>query len=155
MTRRRTRSTVAVLATTTALLTAVFSGPTAGATVSLKNSVLTCSVTSALPAVDSTKQLSGAGSVDCTASMATGVTVTVQVVELDGTIIDQLGGTFFTSSSKALTKGLKTTWKVTTPVATCPNADPEGREDFYTVATISGGGQTVSERLGKLDYWSC
>ncbi|MFZ9629232.1 MAG: hypothetical protein ACO3C1_07750 [Ilumatobacteraceae bacterium] len=155
MTRRRNLTTVGVLATTTALLTSVFSGPTADATVSLKNSVLTCSVTSALPSVNTTKQLGGYSTVDCTASMSTSVTVTVQVVELDGTIIDQLGGAFFTSSSKALTKGLKTSWKVNTPVATCPNADPEGKEDFYTVATISGGGQTVSERLGKLDYWSC
>ena len=80
---------------------------------------------------------------------------TLQVVELDGTIIDQLTGAFFTSSSKALTKGLKTSWKVNTPVSACPNADPEGKEDFYTVVTITGGGQTVSERLGKLDYWSC
>lgn len=155
MTRRRNLTTVGVLAATTALLTSMFSAPAANATVSLKNSVVTCTVTSALPALTTTKQLNGAGTVDCTAAMATSVTITVQVVELDGTIIDQLGGVFFTSSSKALTKGLKTSWKVSTPVASCPNADPEGKEDFYTVATISGGGQTVSERLGKVDYWSC
>lgn len=155
MTRRGNATLAAVLVTTAALLTSVFTGRQADATVSLKTTAVTCSITAALPTVSTTKQLSGTSSVSCTASTATSVTVTVQVIELDGTLIDQLGGQFLASSSKALAGGQKASWKVGTPVGPCPNADPDGREDFYTVATISGGGKTVFERIGKLDNWSC
>lgn len=155
MTRRGSITTASALVATAALLMSVFGGSPASATVSLKTSAVSCSITSALPVVTSTKQLSGTGSVTCTAATATSVTVTVMVIELDGTLIDQLSGSFVTSSSKALAKGQKLSWKVSTPVSACPNADPEGKEDFYTVATISGGGATVFERLGRLDYWSC
>ena len=57
-----------------------------------------------------------------------------------------------------IASGLKTTWKVTTPVATCPNADPEGREDFFvqidrnppgidTAATRSDSDEPVADPM--------
>ena len=124
--------------------------------VMLKTSSVTCTLTAVLPVLSSTKQLSGSANVSCTASAATNVTVTVQVVELDGSTVNVMGNAFFVTSSKSLARSTKAvTWTVTTPAKACVNTDGIGKEDYATVALISAGGSTQSERLGKVDNWSC
>ncbi|MFZ9629231.1 MAG: hypothetical protein ACO3C1_07745 [Ilumatobacteraceae bacterium] len=134
---------------------AVSSTP-AGATVSIKNSSVSCSLTAVLPTLSSTKQLSGSANVSCTASANTSVTVTVQVVELDGSTVNTMGNAFFISSTKSLVKSTKAvSWTVTTAAKACVNTDGAGKEDYATVALISAGGSTQTERIGKTDNWSC
>ena len=136
-------------------LGAVSSTP-AGATVNIRNSSVSCSLTAALPTLSKSKQLSGSANVSCVAAASINITVTVQVVELDGNVVDTMGGGFFISSSKPLVKSTKAVaWTVTPPAKACVNTDGAGNEDYATVALISAGGSTQSERVGATDAWSC
>ena len=109
-----------------------------------------------LPVVSRTKQLTGSANVSCTAATSVNVTVTVQVVELDGPVVDTLGNLSFISSTRSLARSTRAvSWTVTTPARLCPSADGTGLEDFYTVAVISAGGSSRSETIGKVDGWNC
>lgn len=128
----------------------------AAATVTITNPSVSCSLTAVLPALSKTKQLTGSARVSCTAATSVSVTVVVQVVELDGAVVDTLGNLYIVSSAKALTRSTKAvSWTVTTPARTCPNADGTGLEDFYTVAIISAGGSRNTETIGRVDGWNC
>lgn len=134
----------------------VFTPASAFATVTLTTPAVRCSLTANLAVLSKTKQLTGSASVSCIASSATNVTVTVQVVELDGTVIDRMGNVFFVSSGRALTASTKAVaWTVTTPAKACVSADGTGLEDYYVIASISNGSARVEEMIGRIDGWNC
>ena len=151
----RTRRLASVMAAAALVVGAAGPAP-AAATVTITNPSVSCSLTSVLPALSKTKQLTGSAKVTCTAATTVSVTVAVQVVELDGAVVDTLGNLYIVSSAKALSRSTKAvSWTVTTPARACPNADGAGLEDFYTVAIISAGGSRTSETIGKVDGWNC
>jgi hypothetical protein len=151
----RTRRPASIMAAAALLVGVAGTAPTA-ATVTITNPSVSCSLTAVLPALSKTKQLTGSARVSCTAATSVSVTVVVQVVELDGAVVDTLGNLYIVSSAKALTRSTKAvSWTVTTPARACPNADGAGLEDFYTVAIISAGGSRNTETIGKIDGWSC
>lgn len=151
---RRRLGLRAALAAVAAVI--VFTPSSAFATVSLSTPAVRCSATANLPVLSKTKQLTGSASISCVASSATTVTVTVQVVELDGTVIDRMGNVFFVSAGRALTASTKAvTWTVTTAAKTCVSADGTGLEDYYTIVTISNGSTRAEETVGRIDAWNC
>ncbi|MFM7045409.1 MAG: hypothetical protein ACKOYG_07670 [Ilumatobacteraceae bacterium] len=151
----RFRRVTSALAATAVAVAAMGAAP-AAATVTISNPSVSCSLTAVLPALSRTNQLTGSARVSCTAATSVNVTVVVQVVELDGAVVDQLGNQFIVSQTRSLTRSTKAvSWTVTTPARLCPSADGTGLEDFYTVAVISAGGSSRSETIGKVDGWNC
>lgn len=134
----------------------VFIPATAHATVRLVTSAVSCNATANLPVLSKTKQLTGSASISCVAAASTTVTVVVRVVELDGNVVDSMGGIFVVSAGKALAKSTKSvSWTVTTPAKACVNADGAGLEDYYTIVTISNGTSRAEEMIGRIDGWNC
>jgi surface antigen len=152
MTRRRLLGTAVAIGL---LLGAADAAP-AAATAQLRTSAVTCSITANQPVLSKTKQLTGSASVSCLATASTTVTVTVLVVELDGPVVDRMGGAFFATSTRSLVKSTKSVaWTVSTLAKACVNADGTGLEDYYTVVTITNGTATVGETVGRIDGWNC
>lgn len=151
---RRRLGLRAALAAVAAVI--VFTPSSAFAAVTITTPAVRCSATANLPVLSKTKQLTGSASISCVASTATTVTVTVQVVELDGTVVDRMGNVFFVSAGRALTASTKAvSWTVITPARACVSADGTGLEDYYTIVSISNGSTRAEEMVGRIDAWNC
>ncbi|MFZ9629233.1 MAG: hypothetical protein ACO3C1_07755 [Ilumatobacteraceae bacterium] len=156
-----TRRLRALLTTTVAAASVLGLATTdlAFATASFTNTSVSCSVTANQPALSSTGvTLTGSASVRCTANASTTITITVQVVEMNGSTVNTMNNAFFLSVSKSISKGQTITWGtdvLTTPAKNCVNTDGTGYEDYSTIATIVQGKSSAKETVGKVDGWQC
>ena len=126
------------------------------ATASFSNSVVTCSITANLPSLTGNGiTLTGSASITCRASTSTTVTVTVQVVEMNGAVVNTMNNVFYASATQPLTAGQSKTWTVTTLGKICINTDGTGKEDYYTVGTVVQSKSSAKEQVGKVDGWDC
>lgn len=125
------------------------------ATASFTNTVVTCSITANAPVLTNNVTLTGSASITCKATTSTTVSVTVQVVELNGTTVNTMGNGYLTTQSTALSAGQSKTWTVTTPAKTCVNTDGAGKEDYFTIGTVVQGKSSAKEQVGKVDFYDC
>ena len=129
------------------------------ASAQLSNSTVSCTISANQPSLtNSGVTLTGSATVRCTASASTTVTITVQVVEMNGSVTNTMGNAFFLSVSKSIAKGQTITWgteTLTTPAKNCVNTDGSGYEDYSTIAKVVQGKSSATDIAGKPDGWQC
>jgi hypothetical protein len=126
------------------------------ASASFSNSTVSCTISANQPSLtNSGVTLTGSATVRCTAAASTTVTITVQVVEMNGSVTNTMGNAFFLSVSKSISKGQTISWSIETPAKNCVNTDGAGFEDYQTVATVVQGKSSAKETVGKTDGWQC